>query len=112
LHADAVESAMRMIGDFVSLTQMNPAELGNSTRGILETVAAELVARVPMLGSGELVAGVVDQAVDFGIGQFERRYLQCCSNSRYSQPSLRSRHLDLGAFNSGCSVIIRRLTGT
>jgi hypothetical protein len=54
LHAEAVESTMHLIRDFVARMQFPPKELTDSARPILETIAAELVAQVPFLGHESL----------------------------------------------------------
>lgn len=54
LHAEAVESAMRLIGDFVARTRISPKEFGASAGPILETISAELVAQIPFLGHESL----------------------------------------------------------
>jgi hypothetical protein len=54
LHGETVEAAMDLIRQYVSRTRLSPVELSASARPILETLSAELDARIPVLAGDAL----------------------------------------------------------
>jgi len=70
LHANAVERVMSLIADFASRTELTPAELGTSARPVIETIAAEFLARIPT------PAASLGPAVQQVRGQYGRQFQQ------------------------------------